>query len=190
MKTKSVYFFSLLASLLLFSSCSDMKQRNDLYGDWWPVHASGSADNEKFTAKWDGDLGIHGDIVIKFVNKNNADLSYEETRYYSALSFSKKRKAFCTISLKSLGEMKSSSYRKFEVKDGKLYFEKTNSNGKGTGEFGDGQDLSFINEDVIRVGNVKYERFAYFKNKHPEVFKPFAEMGFDLETIPVLFVED
>ncbi len=190
MKIKARFVLPLLSILLLTASCGDLSLQKDLYGDWWPVHASGSRSNDVFSATWDGDLGIHGDIVVTFVNKNNSSLSFEDRLYYPMLSFSKKRKAYCTVNIESLGDMKAGRYLKFEVKDGKVFFEKTNDTGKGTGEFGEGQDLTFLQDDVVRIGKVTYERYAYFKSKHPEVFKPLAEKGFDLETPPIIFVYD
>ena len=190
MKIKSFYFLSLLAGFFLLSSCSDLKQQKELYGDWWPVHASGSLDNEQFTARWDSDLGVHGDIVITFTDKKNPKLTYEDTQYYPMLSFSKKQKKYCTVSLQSLGDMKASRYRSFEIKDGKISLEKAGSNGRGNGEFTEPMDLTFLEDDVVRIGDVTYERYAYFKNKHPEIFKPLAEKGFDLETPPIIFPAD
>lgn len=190
MKANINHFLVILSLLLLLPSCGDLKQQKDLYGDWWPVRASGSAENEQFTAKWDGNLGIHGDIVITFVNKKNASLSYQDTYYYPMLSFSKKEKAYCTVTLQSLGDMRASRYRKFEIKDGKLFLEKAGDYGRGTGEFGEGLDITFLEEDVVRIGDVTYERYPYFKSKHPEIFNILAEKGFDLETPPIVFPAD
>lgn len=190
MKSKFCFPFFIFLALLFAPSCSDFNLQKDLYGDWWPVHASGSAENGQFAATWNGALGVHGDIVVKFVNKNNASLNYEDTRYYPMLSFSKKRKAFCTVTLESLGDMQASRYRNFEIKDGTIFFEKGDKNGKGTGEMDEGHALTFMEEDVVKIGEVTYERYAYFKSKHPEIFKPLSEKGFDLETPPIIFPYD
>ena len=101
MKTKAPFVLPLLSVLLLTASCSDLNLQKDLYGDWWPVHAAGSRSNDVFSATWDGDLGIHGDIVVTYVNKTNSSLNYEDKLYYPMLSFSKKRNAFCTVSIAS-----------------------------------------------------------------------------------------
>ena len=190
MKSKSICIFAFLSVLLLLPACSDVKLTNDLYDDWWPVHASGSYDDNRFTARWDGDLGIHGDIKVNYVNKNNASLSYDDVVYYPMVSFSKKRKAFCTVTLQSLGDMRQSKYLKFEVKDGKLFYEKSDERGKGTGEFGEGQDLNFLSGDVVRIGNITYERYSYFKTRHPEIFKELAALGFDPDFLPIIPATD
>lgn len=183
MKHKSLLFLSVLYILLLLPSCGDLKQVRDLYDDWWPVRASGSAENDYFSASWDGDLGIHGDIVVKYVDKTDPRLFYEETRYYPALSFSKKEKAYCTISIQSLGNRQTGKYMKFKVEDGKIYFEKPNKSGRGSGEFDDGQDLTFLSDDRVKIGNVTYERYDVFKARHPDVFKSLAaELGLDPDT--------
>lgn len=187
MKRISLLFLAMLPALLLLSSCSDFRQTRNLYDDWWPVHASGSFDNDRFTANWDGDLDIHGDIVIKYVSKQNSSLYYEDTKYYPAYRFTKKGKTFSTISIESLSQPYNILKNlKFEVKDGVIYFEKPNERGKGTGEFDEGQPLKFIDDNTVQIGNVKYQRFKYFKESHPEVFKPLSEKGFDLEWIPVI----
>lgn len=190
MKTKSVYFFAMLSAAFLLASCSDFKLQKDLYGDWWPVRASGSVDNDQFSATWDGNLGVHGDILVTYVSKKNPNLSYEDTRYYPMLSFNKSQKKFCTVTLQSLGDMRAGRYRKFEVKGGQIFFEQANDQGKGTGEFGEGEDLTFLEDDVVKIGKVTYERYEYFKSKHPEIFKPLSEKGFDLTTPPIIFPED
>lgn len=185
MKIKSFYLLPILSALLLsLFSCSDLKQTKNLYGEWWPVHASGNFENEQFTAKWDGDLGIHGDITVTYVNKKNAILSYDDVRYYPMICFSKKQNAYCTITIQSLGDMRSGKYLNFEVKDGKVFYEKADERGIGTGEFDEGHELKFLGDDVVRIGGVTYERYAYFKSKHPEIFKSLAGAGFNL-TLPI-----
>ena len=190
MKRFSILSLTLLSAMLFLSSCADMKQTKDLYDDWWPVHASGTFENDNFTAKWDGNLGIHGDILIKFVSKKNPALSYEDTKYYPAYEFSKSKKTYSTISIESLGDMHTVlKGLEFKVKGGMIYFEKANDRGKGTGELDEGRPLKFINDNTIQIGDVTYERYKYFKDKHPEVFKPYSEMGFDLDRIPITRVD-
>lgn len=188
MKHNVLSLIVLLAALPALFSCSDLRQTKDLYDEWWPVHASGSYENSQFTARWDGNLGIHGDISVTFVNKDVPDITYQETRYYEMLSFSKARKGYCTISIESLGNMHATSkYLQFYIKDKKLFLEIPNSSGRGTGEYAEGVDISFPDDNTVKIGTVTYERYSYFKEKHPEVFKPLAEMGFDLETPPIIF---
>ena len=182
--------FLLLVTLLTCSACADFRQTRELYDEWWPVHASGTFENEKFSAQWNGDLGIHGDIVIKYVSKNNPSLYYEGTKYYPAYQFSKKKKTFSTISIESLGDTHTLLKNlKFQVKGGMIYFEKTNDRGKGTGEFDEGQPLKFLDDNTVQIGDVKYQRYQYFKDQHPDVFKPLAEKGFDLDRIPITRID-
>ena len=190
MKRISLLFLALFPALLLISSCADFRQTKDLYDDWWPVHASGTFNNGKFSAKWDGDLGVHGDIVITYVSINNPSLSYDDTKYYPAYQFSKKKKAFCTVTIESLSDMHAlTKFLGFKVKDGTIYFEIPNERGKGSGEYDEGHPLKFINDDTVQIGDVTYERYKVFKDKHPEVFKYAAEMGFDLDRLPVIDTE-
>lgn len=190
MKRFSILSLTLLSAMLFLSSCADMKQTKDLYDDWWPVHASGTFENDNFTAKWDGNLGVRGDILIKYVSKKNPSMSYEDKKYYPALSFSKSEKTYSTISIESLGDMHNIlKGLNFKVKGGMIYFEKANDRGKGTGELDEGRPLKFINDNTVQIGDVTYERYKYFKDKHPEVFKPYSEMGFDLDRIPITRVD-
>ena len=186
MKRSPLLLLVLFSSLLFLSSCGDLKQTRDLYDDWWPVRASGSYENEKFSAQWNGALGVHGDIVIKYVNKSNPSLFYEETKYYPAYKFSKQKKTFSTISIESLGDTHTLLRGlKFEVKKGMIYFEKANDRGKGTGEFDEGHTLQFLDDNTVQIGDVQYQRYQYFKEQHPETFRPLSEMGFDLDEIPI-----
>ena len=187
MKRITLLFLALIPTLLIFSSCADLRQTKDLYDNWWPVHASESFENDNFTAQWNGNLGIHGDILVKYVSKKNPSLYYEDTKYYPAYVFSKAKKTYGTISIESLGDTHSLlKGLQFKVKDGMLYLEKPNDRGKGTGEFDEGHPLKFIDDNTVQIGGVTYERYKYFKEKHPEVFKPLADKGFDLDEIPIV----
>lgn len=184
------HLFLLLVSLLACSACADLRQTKNLYDDWWPVHASGTFDNGLYSAQWNGDLGLHGDILVKYVSKNNPSLSYEDTRYYPAYQFSKKKKTFSTVSIESLGDTHTLLKNlKFQVKDGMIYFEIPNDRGKGTGEFDEGRSLKFLDDNTVQIGDVKYQRYQYYKDQHPDFFKPLAEKGFDLDRIPITRME-
>lgn len=71
MRIKVFHLFFLAATLLMTASCDDSKTVKNLYDDWWPVHASGSQENDYFKATWDGDLNSNGGIEVTFVDKTN-----------------------------------------------------------------------------------------------------------------------
>ena len=164
MRTKALFFLTLAASLLMLGSCADIKMTKDLYDDWWPIHASGSQETDYFTARWDGDLDDFGNIEVTFVDKTDPSLSFVKAINYYALSFVKNREAFCYINISRRTPV-SSGYYKFYVKDKKIYFEKPNDAGRGSGEYEEGQDITFTDKDHVKIGNVLYERYSvYYEN--------------------------
>lgn len=165
MRYKSIFFMAILSCLALFTSCVDTKLTKDLYDQWWPVHASGSFQSEYFTAKWNGALNKRGGIEVTYQSTNNPNLNYKEFVFYPAIEFSKS-KGYCTFDIKTL-DITQSKYIKFQVKDGKLYLEKTNDAGRGTGEFGEGKDISFLSENEVKIGDVTYQRYSYYREQNP-----------------------
>lgn len=166
MRFKTILSLSLLAGALLLASCSeDTRTTRNLYDDWWPVHAAGSQENELFTARWDGDLSHYGGIEVTFVEKNNPSRTYTQFIYYKALSFKSDHKTFSYISI-STRDYTSSKALKFYIKDKKIYFEKMNEAGRGSGEYEEGKPISFVDDDHVKIDNVTYERYSVYYEKH------------------------
>ena len=161
---KKFFLFSALISLLVLSSCSeDIRITKNLYDDWWPVRASGTYESNYYKASWDGNLDKRGGIVVLFVNKTNPSLNYEDTQYYPALSFNKTKETFCYVYIQNRSDVQSSKDLKFYVEDGKIYFEKMKDNGRGSGEYLEGLDIAFQGDNIVKIGNVTYERYSYYK---------------------------
>jgi len=165
MRFKSLFILSMAAGMLLLGSCTESSSNNKLYDDWWPIHASGSMDDGYFTASWNGDLDSFGAIGVIFTSKTDPNLTYNQFVYYKALSFSQERKAFCYIDI-STRDYKASKYLDFYIKSKKIYFEKLNDVGRGNGEYEEGQDFKFLDNDHIQIGTVQYERYSvYYENR-------------------------
>ena len=166
MRMRFSYLVLLAFTLLLAGSCSeDSKTVKNIYDDWWPVHATGSQESAYFTAHWDGDLNDKGNIKVTFVDKTNPDIKFTETLNYKALSFKKDRKHFNYIDI-STNDYTASKQLLFYVKDKKIYFEKTNEAGRGTGEYEEGKDITFVNNDHMKIDGVTYERFSVYYEAH------------------------
>ncbi|MCR5710531.1 MAG: hypothetical protein K6G79_08640 [Bacteroidales bacterium] len=186
MKTPA-FIVVLAAALLMMTSCGEAaKQTKTLYGhQWWPVHASGSIDDGLFSSSWDGPLDKNGCIIVNMVHKKYPELSYQTEIYYSALDFSKKNQGFCYLDIRSLAEIKQGKYLKFEIKDGMIYFEQTDKNGRGTGKMGEGLPIKFSSDTKVQIGNVTYQEYKAWLKEHPM----FAlELGWS-EMIPVAVYE-
>ena len=164
MKLKTILLISMAAVVL--TSCGGKLEKN-LKGDWWPIHASGSYETQFFTAQWDGDLDDHGGISVVYKSKDQGGATYTDTRYYPAVSFTtdaRKKDKVRFISLRY--EITRSDYLDYRLEDGKIYFEKQDSDGKGTGEFMEAQDIRFVNDHTLKIGNVTYESYAHYKERH------------------------
>ena len=166
MRKRFLLFIFMAAVLILTGSCSEDSQTvKNIYDNWWPIHATGSEENTYFKASWNGDLNSSGAITITFFDKTDPGISYKETRYYKALAFNKDRKHFNYIDI-STYEYKSGKQLLFYVKDGKIFFEKANDAGRGTGQYEEGKDISFPDKDHMMIEGVTYERFAVYYEKH------------------------
>jgi len=166
MKRIALFSFFLLAAVLLTSSCGeDFRTTRNLYDNWWPVHAQGSMETEYFTATWNGDLNSHGSIDAVFKSKTNPDLQYTQTISYRALYFQKDRKHFVYITINSMNFVQSKPLL-FYVKDKKIYFEKMNEAGRGSGEYEEGKSISFVDEDHLKIEGVTYERYSVYREKN------------------------
>ena len=164
MISKVQFFLTFALSLLMMSSCEDLKMTNDIYDDWWPIHASGSQETDHFTARWDGDLDNFGNIEVTFVDKTDPSLKYVQTKNYYALSFVKGRESFCYIDISHRTPV-ASRYYKFYIKDKKIYYESPSDSGRGSGQYDEGHDISFQDKDHMQIGSVKYERYSvYYEN--------------------------
>lgn len=165
MKIKALFSFFLLAGVLLTSSCGeDFRTTRNLYDNWWPIHAQGSMEIDAFASTWNGDLDSHGSILAVFKNKTNPDLQYTRPIYYKALYFNKDRKHFVYISINSSSYIQSKPLQ-FYVKDKKIYYEKQNEAGRGSGEFEEGKSISFLDNDHIKIEGVTYERYSVYREK-------------------------
>ena len=184
MRIKVFHLVFLAAALLMTASCADNTTVKNLYDDWWPVHASGSQENEYFKAQWDGDLNANGGIDVTFVDKTNPSIRYTQTIYYKALSFKKDHKHFTYIDVSSR-DYPSSKLLLFYVKDSQIYFEKMNDAGRGSGEYEEGKDINFTNKDHVKIGNVTYERFSVYYEAH----RPYGSKEALLTKIPVSVYE-
>lgn len=185
MKFKSILALSLIVAVL--SSCSEQRMAKKLSGDWWPIHASGSYEDNVFSAKWDGDLDDHGSLVVQYKSKTQEGKIYNKTIYYSALSFTKdarKNDAVRYISLRNLYEISRSGYMKYYIEDGKIYLEKANEEGKGSGEYMEGQDISFPNDYTLKIGNVTYESYAHY-NERTHASRTYDDFSFLPDFSPV-----
>ena len=188
MRFKTILSLALLSGiLLLLASCNtDTRTTRNLYDDWWPVHASGSQETEFFTARWDGDLDAYGRIEVTFVDKSAPTRQYTQDIFYDALSFKSDHKTFCYISISSR-EYTSSKALKFYVKDKKIYFEKRKESGRGSGEYEEGKDIAFTDDDHVRIDGVTYERYSVYYEKH----RPYGSITEDriCTEIPVMIYE-
>lgn len=166
MRKRFLQFFFMAAVLMLAGSCSEDSQAvKNIYDNWWPIHATGSEENTYFKANWNGDLNGQGAIVITFVDKSDPNIKYNESRYYKALAFNKDRKHFNYIDISTF-EYTASKQLLFYVKDGKIFFEKANDAGRGTGQYEEGKDISFPDKDHMMIDGVTYERFSVYYEKH------------------------
>lgn len=166
MKAKVLFSLFLLAGVLLTSSCADdFSVPNHLNDNWWPVHAQGSQETDLFTASWDGDLNPHGSIDVVFKSKKNPDITYTQPVSYKALFFQKDKKHFVYITISSLNYVKSRPLQ-YYVKDKKIFFEKMNELGRGSGEFEEGKSISSIDKDHMKIEGVTYERYSVYREKH------------------------
>lgn len=187
MRFKTILSLSFLAGVLLLASCNDdTRTTRNLYDDWWPVHAAGSQENDMFSARWDGDLSVYGGIEATFVDKNNPSRKYTQIIYYKALSFKSDRKTFNYITISSR-EYTSSRALKFYVKDKKIFFEKMSETGRGTGDYEEGKDISFVDDDHVKIDGVTYERYSVYYEKH----RPYGSTTEDriCTEIPVMIYE-
>lgn len=185
MRTKPILFLALLAGLLFCSCSQDAVDTKNLYDDWWPVHATGSIQNDLFTAQWDGDLSRSGAIEVTFVSRTNPNLQYTDTRYYPAYSFRKSGKDFCTIDISSR-DFPASRYLKFYLKGGKIFFEVPKENGTGSVTYGEGVDFRFLNDDMIQFEGVTYQRYSVWYASHKPEASDLLGNG---ERIPVMIYE-
>lgn len=166
MRNRFLQFIIMAAILILAGSCSEDSQTvKNIYDNWWPIHATGSEENTYFKANWNGDLNGQGAILVTYVDKSNPDIKYKEYKYFKALAFNKDRKHFNYIDISTF-DYKASKQILFYVKDGKIFFEKTNDAGRGTGEYEEGKDISFPDKDHMIINGVTYERFAVYYEKH------------------------
>ena len=157
--------FLLLLTCLAAGSCSDTSMTRNLYDDWWPIHATGSRENESFRAQWDGDLNSNGAIEVTYVSKANPSLAYTDLIYFNALSFNSDKKTFRYAYINSM-EITFSKALKYYIEKKIIYFEKMNNLGRGSGEYDSGKDLSFIDKDHVKIGGITYERFSVYYESH------------------------
>ena len=171
--------FLILLTGLMFSACSeDSRMTKNLYDDWWPVHATGSIDNDPFSAKWDTDVNPYGNVTVEFKHKSNPDLHYTQVFNYPALSFDKKKETFKYYYLNE--HYRASTTLKFYVKDGNLYLEKINPDTqRGSGAY-DSKPLSFIDKNTLKLGDVTYQRYSEYKKNNPTVVSSVAERQDDI----------
>lgn len=190
MKIKSLFVLAMV-SLVLLSSCDEQKQfSKKITGDWWPVHAIGSIENDKYTASWDGDLDEHGSIEVSLVSRSNSTLVIKQKVYYTALRFEKdtrKRDAFRYLDIRSLANIVAGKSLKYQIEDSKIYFETTNENGTPTGQFDEGHPYSFKDSNTLKIGDVTYQAYKYYKETHP--YNPVTEISDDSGLIPVMVYE-
>lgn len=164
------FIITLLTSLFVLASCSEAtKQTKSLYGhQWMPVHATGSYEDDYYSASWDGTLNKNGGIMVTFHNKNYPELTYEQEISYQALQFSKKNKGFCYLDITSLYEIKKSKWLQFKIEKGLIYFEETSETGRGTGNFGEGLPIKFLDDENVKIGDVTYQDYpAWYQNHKP-----------------------
>lgn len=190
MKTKSLIALTGIF-LLLLTGCSEQQSfTKKITGDWWPVHASGSIDNDVFSASWNGDLGEHGDIEVSYVSKSNPSHIVKQYIFYPALSFgkdSRKNDAMRYLDIRSLYEIIAGKYRKYKVSDGIIFIETVNDNGTPTGEFDQGHPYAFIDKNTLKIDDVTYQAYSYYKETHPR--NPVSELSDDSGLIPVMVYE-
>ena len=163
---KSFLLLAMIAGIFALASCSDMRITKNLYDDWWPIHASGTWENDYYKATWDGDLDKYGGILIKFVHKTDPSLNYEMTRYYPALIFKKKPDTFCYAYIQNPREIETSKQLKFYVEDGMIFMETMNDAGRGSGQYAE-HPISFQGKDLVKIDNVTYQRYSVYRAEHP-----------------------
>lgn len=181
-----LHLFMIILTGLMISACSeDSRLTKNLYDDWWPVHAKGSVDNDPFFAKWDADVNPYGNITVEFKHKSNPTLSYIQTYNYPALSFDKKKESFKYYYLNQ--NYRTSTNLNFYVKEGNLYLEKINPDTqRGSGAY-DSKPISFKDDNTLQVGDVTYQRYSYYKEKHPTTISS-ASPGQDDGEMPDIII--
>jgi len=162
---KRITLFALLAIILLSSCSEDVKITRKLSEDWWPIHASGSVTGDYFSATWDADLDGYGKVDVTYYDNTTPSIFYVESKYYNALSFEDDGKNFRYIDI-STNDPVAGRFLRYYVKDKKIYFELPNDTGRGSGDYDEGQDISFQGDDILKIGNVTYERFSVYYEKH------------------------
>lgn len=177
-------------SILLLAACSEQHSfTRKIAGDWWPVHATGSYEDAIVQAHWDGDLGEHGEIEVTYASKSNPSLVLKKFVFYPALTFSKdnkKKDAVRTVDISS-GDLPASKYLQYKAENGIFYLEKTDENGKPTGEFDEGRPYKFIDDNNLQIGNVTYQYYPYYRQNHPH--NAIVQLGGDSDLIPILVYE-
>ena len=73
---------------------------------------------------------------------------------------------------------------KYYIEDGKIYLEKANEEGKGSGEYMEGQDISFPNDYTLKIGNVTYESYAHY-NERTHASRTYDDFSFLPDFSPV-----
>ena len=162
---KRITIFALLASILLSACGPDVQITRKLNDDWWPIHASGSVSGDFFSAKWDADLDGYGKVDVTYYDNTTPSIYYVESKYYDALSFEDDGKNFRYIDI-STNTPVAGRFLRYYVKDKKIYFELANETGRGSGEYDEGKDISFQGKDILKIGDVTYERFSVYYEKH------------------------
>lgn len=162
---KRITVFALLAAFLLSACGPDIQITRKLNDDWWPIHASGDVKGDFFSAQWDADLDGYGKVDVTYYDNTTPSIFYVESKYYPALSFEDDGKNFRYIDI-STKEPVAGRYLRYYVKNKKIYFELANETGRGSGEYDDGHDISFESKDILKIGNVTFERFSVYYEKH------------------------
>ena len=190
MKIKSLILFAAVSLVFLTACSEEQKFTKGVEGQWWPVHAKGSIDNDVYSAKWDGDLDDHGGIVVTYVSKSDPSRVIKQTKYYPAYIFGKDNRrndAVRILDIRSLYEIVASKYLKYKVEDGILYIEKINENGTPTGEFDSGRPYTLKDKTTLVLGDVTYMEFTHYKELHPN--KTVSELSGDSGLIPIMVYE-
>lgn len=162
---KRITLFALLATILLSACSEDTQITRKLTEDWWPIHASGNVSGDYFSAQWDADLDGYGKVNVTYYDNTDPSIYYVESKYYDALSFEDDGKNFRYIDI-STNSPVAGRYLRYYVKDKKIYFELPNETGRGSGDYDEGQDIAFQGKDILKIGNVTYERFTVYYEKH------------------------
>ena len=157
----------LFAGLVIWAGCGKVSP-DGLQGRWEPVYASGSFENAVYVYTFDGPVDEHGHVTMFSAGKNTPDVKREETMLITGYRFFRKNGEDVYITFyKDNPREEIGKPLLYKVENGKLYCELPRGAlinsfpeelDEGSGQFGEGTPISFLNDGQLKIGNITYKR--------------------------------